>query len=82
MNTALGLLILGEIALTLFIVYCFMNEKKLIAIENNIIRAVKANAAHRRAAKADRNREKFNSRVVYTPVKPRRRPGSSSREAA
>ena len=82
MNTALGLIILCEILLTLAIVYGIMHEDVLIRFERRTAARLRASVRRARADKARKNRERFNARVTYTPVKPARRPGRSTKEAA
>ena len=82
MNTSLGLLILFEILLTLAIVYGILHEQALIRFEKAAAARVRAVITRQKKAKARRDREKFNARVTYTPVRPRAKTVGSPREAA
>ena len=82
MNTALGLIIFCEILLTLAIVYGIMHEDVLIRFERRTAAKLRARVRRAKARKNRRDREKFNARVTYTPVKPAGRPGRSTKEAA
>lgn len=82
MNTSLALIILGEILMTLAIVYGIMHEDVLIRFERRTAAKLRASVKRAKAKKARKNREKYNARVTYTPVKPTRRPGRSTKEAA
>ena len=82
MNTTLGLIILCEILLTLGIVYGMMHEQVLIRFEKAVAARIRASLRRRKLQKDRRDREKFNARVTYTPVRPRAKAAGSSREAA
>ena len=82
MNTTLGLIIFCEILLTLGIVYGMLHEQALIRFERALAARVRASFKRRRLQKEKRDRQKYNARVTYTPVRPRVKAVGSSREAA
>ena len=82
MNTSLALIILCEIILTLGIVYGIMHEQALIRFEKAVAARIRASVRRKKLQKDRRDREKFNARVTYTPVRPRVKATGSTREAA
>ena len=82
MNSALGAIILCEILLTLAIVYGMLHEQALIRFERAAAARIRTALTRKKQQKARRDREKFNARVAYTPVKPGAVSSGSSREAA
>ena len=82
MNTTLALIIFCEILLTLGIVYGMLHEQKLIRFEKAVAARIRASLRRRKLQKDRRDREKFNARVTYTPVRPRVKAARSSKEAA
>lgn len=70
MSTALSIIILCEVLFGLFIVWGFMHEERFVAFEDKIIFAVLRKIRRKRAGREIARREKINTRVVYTPVKP------------
>lgn len=70
MSTTLSIIILFEVLFGLFIVWGFMHEEKFVVIEDKIIFAVLRKIRRRRANREIVRREKINTKVVYTPVKP------------
>ena len=82
MNTTLGLIIFCEILLTLGIVYGMLHEQALIRFERALAARVRASLKRRKLQKEQRDRQKYNARVTYPPVRPRVKAAGSSREAA
>ncbi len=77
MDTGVAFIILGEVAVFLFLIYGFMHEDKFVAFEDRII----AKLRRSRSAKAAAKRRKVNEKVCYTPERPVRRPASGDRVA-
>ena len=82
MDTTLALIIFCELLLTLAIVYGIMHEQALIRFERKAAAKLRTAVKRAKAKKARKNREKFNARVTYTPVKPAARPTRTTKEAA
>lgn len=82
MNTTLALIIFCELLLTLAIVYGILHEQALIRFERKTAAKLRTAVKRAKAKKARKNREKFNARVTYTPVKPAARPNRTTKEAA
>lgn len=71
-----------EVALVGFVVWCYLNEKKLIRMENRIIAAVfkrHEEKAEKRTAERER---RLNEKIAYTPAKPRKKRSEANREIA
>lgn len=82
MNTSLALIILGEILLTLFIVWGLQHEQLFIRFEDRIIAAAKLKIRRAIIKREKERRRRLNARVVYSPMKPEKRTAKSSRRAA
>lgn len=70
MSTTLSLIIIAEIAATLFVAWGFMHEEIFVAFEDKIIFAVLSAVRKRRHAKELQRRQRINAKAVYTPIKP------------
>ena len=68
MDTALSVMILCEVMLTLFVVWGFLHEKSFVRLEHAIARAAgrKLHALRRRRAAAAHRR--INRKSVYSPA--------------
>ena len=73
MNTGLAFIILGEVALFLFIVYGLLHEDRFIAFEDKMIEAMRHNREVKRRARETARLRKINKKVLYTPVRPAHR---------
>ncbi len=69
MSTALGIIILAEVALTLFTAWGIMNEKRFVRCERRVAAAVKANLLYFSKKRAAAQHRRVNARVLYTPLR-------------
>ena len=69
MSTAIGIIILAEVVLTLFTVWGLMNEKRFIRFEQNVAAAVRIGLRRLRRKTAAAQHRRVNARVLYTPLR-------------
>lgn len=82
MSIPVALVVLGEIAMMLFVVWCFKNERKLIAFEDRVIARIRGAFRARRMKRERLRAKKLRTEAVYTPVKPSGKRHVSGYEAA
>ncbi len=81
METWLSFVILGEVLITLFILWGFMHEGKFIEFEDRIIYAVKMRITASRQRKNAVARQRLNAAVRFTPEVPQRAARKNSHAA-
>ena len=72
----------AEIALMVLVVWCYLNEKKLIRMENRIIAAVFKRHEEKAEKRAVERERRLNEKISYTPAKPRKKRSEANREIA
>ena len=82
METWLSFVILGEVLITLFILWGFMHESKFIEFEDRIIYAVKMRINASRRRKNTAARQRINAAVRFTPEVPQKTAARKSSLAA
>ncbi len=82
METWLSFVILGEVLITLFILWGFMHEGKFIEFEDRIIYAVKMRINASRRRKNAVARQRLNAAVRFTPEVPQKASAHKSSRAA
>lgn len=82
METWLSFVILGEVLITLFILWGFMHEDKFILFEDKIIYNVKLRINAYRRYKNAMARQKLNTTVRFTPEVPQRTAAQKNSRAA
>lgn len=70
METWIGLVILAQVLITLFVIWGFMHEGAFIEFEDKIIYAIKMRIAYSRRSKTAVKRQRLNAAVRFTPEVP------------
>ena len=68
MDTALSVIILCEVLVTLFVVWGFLHEQSFVRFEHAIARAVAGKVRALRRRRAAAAHRKVNRRAVYSPA--------------
>ncbi|MBQ7639269.1 MAG: hypothetical protein IJS90_10255 [Clostridia bacterium] len=69
MDVKTGMIIIGEAVFTAAVIYLFFKEDRLTALENGMIKKMKAALEARRLIRRIKKQNKINKKALYTPVR-------------